>query len=73
MNHCYFQSVDEYLTVDETPRNQFHHQSAKDYYRLEFYYGTLDLVLNGLKIRFSRASCEILRAFAALHPSTVIR
>ena len=55
--------------VDETPGNQFHHQSAKDYYRVEFYYGTLDLMLNGLKTRFSHASCEILRAFAALHPS----
>ena len=26
-------------------------------------------MLNGLKNRFSHASCEILRAFAALHPS----
>ena len=55
--------------IDETPGNQFHHQSAKDYYRVEFYFGTLDLMLNGLKDRFSHASCEILRAFAALHPS----
>ena len=53
----------------ETPGSQFHHQSAKDYYRVEFYYGTLDLMLNGLENRFSHASCEILRAFAALHPS----
>ena len=55
--------------IDETPGSQFHHQSAKDYFRVEFYYGTLDLMLNGLKNRFSRASCEILRSFAALHPS----
>ena len=55
--------------IDETPGSQFHHQSAKDYYRVEFYYGTLDLMLNGLENRFSHASCEILRAFAALYPS----
>ena len=35
--------------IDETPGNQYHHQSAKDYYRVEFYYGTLDLMLNGLR------------------------
>ena len=35
---------------------------------MEFYFGTLDLMLNGLKDRFSNASCEILWAFAALHP-----
>ena len=56
-------------TIDGTPGSQFHHQSAKDYYRVEFYYGTLDLMLNGLENCFSHASCEILRAFAALHPS----
>lgn len=56
-------------SIDETPGNQFHHQSAKDYYRVEFYFGTLDVMLNGLKNCFSPASCEILRAFAPLHPS----
>ena len=30
--------------IDETPGNQLH-QSAKDYYRVEFYFGTLDLML----------------------------
>ena len=55
--------------IDETPGSQFHHQSAKDYFRVEFYFGTLDLMLNGLKNDFSRASCEILRSFTALHPS----
>ena len=55
--------------IDEIPGNQFHYQSAKDYYRVEFYFGILDLMLNGLKSRFSKASCDILTAFSALHPS----
>ena len=27
--------------IDEIPGNQFHYQSAKDYYRVEFYFGIL--------------------------------
>ena len=32
--------------IDETLGNQFHHQSAKDYYRVEFYFGMLDLMVS---------------------------
>ena len=55
--------------IDGVSHTQHYHQKAKDQYRINFFYDTLDIMTNTLKNRFSGATCELLKAFALLHPS----
>ena len=56
------------LRIDSAPLTQHHYRTAKDQYKIEYFFDTLDIMITTLKNRFSRATCEILQAFAILHP-----
>ena len=49
--------------LDDTPATQQHHLSGKSKYRIDFYYGTIDLMVNALEKRFSTESIRLLKEF----------
>ena len=53
--------------LDDTPSTQHHHLSGKSKFRTDFYYNTIDLMINALK-RFNSESVMLLRGFSGLHP-----
>lgn len=55
--------------LDDTPATQHHHLSAKSKYCIDFYYGTIDLMINTLEKRFSTESIRLLKGISGLHPS----
>ena len=55
--------------LDDTPATLHHHLSGKSKYRIDFYYGTIDLMVNALEKRFSTESIRLLKGFSGLHPS----
>lgn len=55
--------------LDDTPSTQHHHSSGKSKFRIDFYYNTIDRMINALKRRFNSESVKLLKGFSALHPS----
>ena len=55
--------------LDDTPATQHHHLSGKSKYRIDLYYGTIDLMVNALEKRFSTESIRFLKGFSGLHTS----
>ena len=55
--------------LDDTPSTQNHHLSGKSKFRTDFYYNTIDLMINALKRRFNSESVMLIRGFSGLHPS----
>ena len=47
--------------LDDTPATQHHHLSGKTKYRIDFYYGTIDLMVNAMEKRFSTESIRLLK------------
>lgn len=54
--------------IDSAPGTQYHHDSAKDFYRIEFYYEVIDLMISGIDERFDSQVCSLLKHFSVLHP-----
>lgn len=54
--------------IDSTPHTQHQYQTSKDHYKVEFYFGTLDIMISALENRFDKATCSVLKSFSALHP-----
>ena len=57
------------VRIDSAPETEHQHQTSKDQYRVEFFFGTLDIMISALEDRFSGATCRVLKGFSALHPS----
>ena len=55
--------------LDDTPSTQHHHLSGKSKFCTDFYYNTIDLMINALKRGFNSESVMLLRGFSGLHPS----
>ena len=54
--------------IDSASHTQHQYQTSKDHYRVEFYFGTLDIMTSALENRFDKATCSVLKSFSALHP-----
>lgn len=47
--------------LDDTPSTQHHHSSGKSKFRIDFYYNTIDRMINALKRRFNSESVKLLK------------
>ena len=52
--------------IDDAPHTQHHFHTSKDKYRVEFYFDTLDIMVNSLGRRFDKATCSLLKGLSAL-------
>uniref|UniRef100_A0A1X7V7L6 HAT C-terminal dimerisation domain-containing protein n=1 Tax=Amphimedon queenslandica TaxID=400682 RepID=A0A1X7V7L6_AMPQE len=55
--------------LDDRPETHHHHMSGKRKYLIDFYYGTIDLMINSLQRRFNTETITLLKGFSSLHPS----
>ena len=54
--------------IDSNPSTQVQFQSLQEEYRIDFFYGVLDLMLSSMDARFNQQANGVLHGFGYLHP-----